>query len=109
MIDLKAYIKDIKKFLILEEFLKNTVEEQQDLLQSLYELKDKFDKFMEKINQTAAKNESDPEELFNEIVERAKEQSTTKEQAPAENPQEEVQDEQPDEEQAPQEETTEKQ
>ena len=48
MINLKEYIKDIKKFLILEEFLKNTVEEQQDLLQSLYSLKDKFDAFMEK-------------------------------------------------------------
>lgn len=74
MINLKEYIKDIKKFLILEEFLKNSVEEQQDLLQSLYSLKDKFDAFMEKVNEIAAKNESDPQEIFDEIIDRAKEQ-----------------------------------
>ncbi len=79
MINLKEYIKDIKKFLILEEFLKNTVEEQQDLLQSLYSLKDKFDAFMEKVNEIASKNESDPQEVFDEIIARAKEQGTQEE------------------------------
>ena len=79
MINLKEYIKDIKKFLILEEFLKNSVEEQQDLLQSLYFLKDKFDAFMEKVNEIAAKNESDPQEIFDEIIARAKEQGAQEE------------------------------
>lgn len=76
MINLKDYIKEVKKFLILEEFLKNSVEEQQDLLQSLYALKDKFDAFMEKVNKIANKNDSDPQEIFDEIVVRAKEQSS---------------------------------
>lgn len=97
MIKLKEYIKDIKKFLILEEFLKNSVEEQQDLLQSLYSLKDKFDAFMEKVNEIAAKNESDPQEIFDEIIDRAKEQGTQEEkpQKEAEPEPEPVEDDEP--------------
>lgn len=79
MINLKDYIKEVKKFLILEEFLKNSVEEQQDLLQSLYALKDKFDAFMEKVNKIADKDDSDPQEIFDEIVARAKEQGSQEE------------------------------
>lgn len=88
MIILKEYIKDIKKFLILEEFLKNSLEEQQDLLQSLRVLQDKFNTFMEKVNEIASKNESDPQEIFDEIIARAKEQGSQKEQ-PQETSQEE--------------------
>lgn len=88
MINLKNYIKEVKKFLILEEFLKNSVEEQQDLLQNLRALQDKFNAFMEKVNKIAAKNDSDPQEIFDEIVARAKEQGSQEEQ-PREAPQEE--------------------
>ena len=71
MIKLKNYIKDINKFLIVEEFFKKSLEEQQDLLQELYKLKEKFINYLKKVNKIAVANNEKPEEVLKEIKNRA--------------------------------------
>lgn len=70
MLKLKNYIKDINKFLIIEEFLNKPLEEQRDILQNLYKLKEKFDSFIKKINKIAIINEEKPEDILKEIKNR---------------------------------------
>ena len=71
MIKLKNYIKYINKFLIVEEFFKKSLEEQQDLLQELYKLKEKFINYLKKVNKIAVANNEKPEEVLKEIKNRA--------------------------------------